>query len=339
MTISRLTFGLVTQLLDLASTGKEDQPEPASQTDPRPSSTAWDRIVEQLGALGVGAVAEEVTLGNDETVERFLDLQAAAHRPGLETFLRLRELTDEALQALRAQAIEAAAKLAPGEASPPSLRLMVDLGQPDPEDVARWLPRHGLTAPEAATPADGLGGGWGQALAFSLFAPDAASALRRLDQIADQLLEAAGRPGIEMPVWLAAFGVGDDGPGGSAAGVIQVAAHALSLGIERIFLAAGPEAGWWPADLRSPPPPLQAFRTLTHQLDGAARITRLTRGQYRIERWDETPRYLLWDSDDSARLPSDLGGPLHVTTALGETHAMEAERLRLTDEPIFVAPA
>jgi hypothetical protein len=215
---------------------------------------------------------------------------------------------------------------------------MVDLGQPDAEDIARWLPRGGMTPPPLGDAAltEGPSGGWGQALAFSLFAPDGAAALRRLDQIGDLLLEAAGRPGVELPVWLAAFGVGDDGPGGSAAGVIQVAAHALSLGIERVFLAAGPDAGWWPADLRAPPPPLQAFRTLTHQLDGATRVARITRGQYLIERLNQRERYLLWDSDGPTGLPAGLRGTIEVTSAVGDTHRMEATQLRLTDEPVFV---
>src|SRR4051812_45649936 len=119
MTITRTSFGLVTQLLDLA-------PFSVEATAPVTASGAWNPVVEQLTGVGVGAMAEEVTLGEDDTVARFLELQTAAHQHGLETFLRLRELSDEALQVLRDQAMEAAAKRAPGEVGPPSLRVMVD---------------------------------------------------------------------------------------------------------------------------------------------------------------------------------------------------------------------
>ena len=115
-----------------------------------------------------------------------------------------------------------------------------------------------------------------------------------------------------------------------------MAAHALALGIERVFLADGPISGWWPDHLRTPPEPLQAFRTLIGRLDGAAGIACLTSGQYRIEIPGHPDRYLLWKSDTASGLPSGLKGRLEVTTALGETHRIDAARLKLTAAPVFV---
>jgi hypothetical protein len=331
MPITRATFGLVTQLLDLTP----DQGEGTEEG----GSSPWAEVLEPVRALGVGALAEEVALGDAETVERFLALQAAAHGMGIETFLRVQELSEEGLQALRERALDAAAKLSPGEMGPPELRVMADLGQPGEEELSRWLSR---AAEEAIggrggdEEAEGPAGAWGQALAFSLFAPDGESAIPALDRVADRLVAVAARPGVEQPVWLAAFGVGAEGPAGDAEGVVQVGAHALAMGVERIFLAAGPEAGWWPADLRSPPPPLLAFRTLSAQLDGASHVVRIGAGQYMIERPDQPERYLLWRSDGNAGLPAGLTGTLVVTPLLGEAQLVDVARFRIRNEPVFV---
>src|SRR5947209_3926823 len=80
MPIHRASFGLVTQLLDLTAA-------PAAAS----SRAAWAPMLERVRDLGAGAMAEEVARGNDATVTRFLELQQAAQRQGLETFLRLRE--------------------------------------------------------------------------------------------------------------------------------------------------------------------------------------------------------------------------------------------------------
>jgi hypothetical protein len=283
----------------------------------------------------VGSIAEEVVLGEETTIERFMALQREAGEAGLQSYLRLRNLTDEALAILRERTAEFLASLPPGEHGPPSLKLIVDLGQPDEADLARWLPRPGQ-GEAFAFRSEGPGGQWSQALAFSVFARDGETALRRLERTALPLLEAALRPGVEQPVWLAAFGA--EAPGGTIdpEAVIQVAAHALALGIERVFLADGPTGGWWPDHLRTPPEPLQAFRTLARSLDGAAGITYLAPGQYRIEFPEQPHRYLLWKTDRSSDLPPDLQGVLEITSALGETRRIAADRLKLTAEPIFV---
>jgi hypothetical protein len=329
MPITSASFGLVTQLLDLTP----DLDEPAA--DGGIAVSPWTAVLEQVQALGVGAIAEEVALGNAETVERFLALQAVAHALGIETFLRVQELSEEGLRALRERALEAGAKLSPGEMGPPELRVMADLGQPGEEELARWLPLPGSEQLEGGV-WEGPAGAWGQALAFSLFAPDGESAIPALDRVADGLVDVAARPGVEQPVWLAAFGVGPEGALGDADGVVQVGAHALARRIERIFLAPGPAVGWWPADLRSPPPPLQAFRTLIAQTVGASDVVRLEPGRYRIVRPEEPERYLLWRSDGTAHLPAGLAGTLVVTSPLGEARHVEAERLRLSSEPLFV---
>jgi hypothetical protein len=331
MLISHASFGLVTQLLDFAAPLGQ---EPSSSLIPHPTSLEdWQPVLEWIAALGAGALAEEVTLGDETTIPRFVQLQREARAAGLETFLRLRNLTDEALATLREAAAEAAAKLAPGESVPPGPRLIVDLGEPDEADLARWLPRPGARRKRDA---GGPGGNWSQALAFSLFAPDGETAIRRLQQIAPPLLDAAQRPGIEQPVWLAAFGAGEPETPEDPDGTIQLAVHALALGIERVFLAEGPAGGWWPHHLRTPPAPLQAFRTLARQLDGAAGISRNAPGQYQISVPGQPERYLLWKSEAGSRPPDALHGQLEVTTPFGEVYHVEAARLKLTPEPIFV---
>jgi hypothetical protein len=282
-----------------------------------------------------------VALGGDETVTRFMELLRQAREQDMELFLRLRGLTDEALSTLRELATEAAARLAPGETGPPNLRPIVDLGEPNEEDLSRWLPPRspGNAGKESRGGwEDGPGGGWSPAIAFSVFAADADAALRRLERVATPLLDASEQPGVELPVWLAAFGVGERGAAESPGGMIKVAAHALALGIERLFLAASPEEGWWPADLRSPPPLLQAFRTLTERLDGAERLTRVAAGQYRIQFPHRPERHLLWSSVGASGLPPDLRGPLEVTSVLGETRRLDRTQFVLTDEPVFVDP-
>src|SRR5712692_1876054 len=108
MPISRASFGLVTQLLDFAA--------PLGDAEAlMPEKGAWGPVLEWAAALGAGALAEEVILGDETTVARFIELQQEARTHGLEIFLRLRELTDEALGTLREMAARAAAKLAPGE--------------------------------------------------------------------------------------------------------------------------------------------------------------------------------------------------------------------------------
>src|SRR3712207_6553092 len=114
MSITRSSFGLITQFLDLGS-------DAATGISGSSSDASWDTLLAPVAALRVGAIAEEVELGDDDTIARFLELQAAAARHGLELFLRLRELADEGLWSLRERAMEAAAKLAPGQAGPPDL--------------------------------------------------------------------------------------------------------------------------------------------------------------------------------------------------------------------------
>jgi hypothetical protein len=331
MPINRASFGLITQFLDADAPLAEERS--SSSFIPHPFSLSdWGPALERTAALGAGSLAEEVVLGDDTTIPRFLQLQDAAAAHGLETFLRLRDLTDEALEMLRQVAAEAAAKLAPGQSSPPGLRLVVDLGQPDEAALARKLQR---PWGERAREPGGPGGNWSQALAFSVFAADGETALRRLERTTLPLLQAARRPGIEQPVWLAAFGVGELGATSDPDGVIQAAVHALALGIERVFLADGPSSGWWPDHLFIPPAPLQAFHILTRHLDGAAHVAHLAPGQYQITFPDQPDCYVLWKSPDISPLPAGLHGPLAITTPLGETRRVEAARLKLTAEPIF----
>jgi hypothetical protein len=335
MPISRASFGLVTQLLDFTAPLGQERPLRSREDDPFADPGILRPPLAWAAALGIGSLAEEVTLGDETTLERFMALQDEASAYDLETFLRLRNLTDEALAVLRERTAEVTANLAPGEPGPPNLKLIVDLGQPDEDDLARWLPRPG----EEETPVfggEGPEGNWSQALAFSVFARDGDTALRRLERVAQPLLDAAQRPGVEQPVWLAALGAEEPGGVADPEAVIQVAAHALSLGIERIFLADGPISGWWPDHLRNPPEPLQAFRTLAAHLDGAAQIACLGPGQYRIEIPEQRDRYLLWGSDNASGLPLGLEGLLGVTNCLGETHRLDSRRLKLTTEPIFV---
>jgi hypothetical protein len=332
--ISRASFGLITQLLDASAPFGEERL--SSSLLPHPSSLSDERrALEGAAALGVGSLAEEVALGDDTTVPRFLQLQHAAAAHGLETFLRLRDLTDEALEVLRQGAAEAAARRAPGEIDPPGVRLVVDLGQPDKADLERWLQRPRGEDPQHPE-GFGPGGHWSQALAFSVFAPDGETAMRRVERIARPLLQASQRPGIEQPVWLAGLGVGEAGATSDPGGVIQAAAHALALGIERIFLADGPAGGWWPDHLHTPPDPLRAFHTLAQRLDGATDILHLAPGQYRIGFPGRPDRCLLWKHPDTATLPAGLHGLLEITTPIGETRHVEAARLKLTAEPIFV---
>ena len=79
--------------------------------------------------------------------------------------------------------------------------------------------------------------------------------------------------------------------------------------------------------------------TLIHQLDGATAITRITSGQYEIERPDATITYLLWNNGGVSRLPSTLHGSLLVTSPTGEIRRVDTAQLNLTGEPIFVVPA
>jgi hypothetical protein len=338
MLIGRASFGLVTQLLDFTAPLGAEASQGQRTDDPFSDPAILRPPLDWAAALGVGSLAEEVVLGEETTIERFMTLQAEAAGYGLETFLRLRNLTDEALFTLRERAAQVAANLKPGEHGAPSLKLIVDLGQPEEADLARWLPRPG----QAGAPLfsdGGPEGNWSQALAFSVFARDGETALRRLERIALPLLEAAQRPGVEQPVWLAAFGAEEPGAAADPDAVIQIAAHALALGIERVFLADGPAAGWWPDHLRTPPEPLQAFRTLARCLDGATGLTQLAPGQYRIEFATQPTRYLLWKTDRNSELPAGLEGRLQVTSPLGGARRIEAGQLRLTAEPIFVAPA
>jgi hypothetical protein len=337
MPIGRTSFGLVTQLLDFTAPFGTEALRGDRKDDPFSSPEVLRPPLGWAAALGVGSLAEEVVLGEETTIERFMTLQEEAGAYGLETFLRLRNLTDEALFTLRERAAQIAPDLKPGEHGSPSLKLIVDLGQPDEADLARWLRRPG----QAGAPLFGEAGpegNWSQALAFSVFARDGETARRRLERTALPLLEAAQRPGVEQPVWLAAFGAEGPGTAADPEVVIQVAAHALSLGIERVFLADGPTGGWWPGHLRTPPEPLQALRTLVRCLDGAAGIVCLAPGQYRIEFAAQPSRYLLWKSDRTSELPAGLEGRLEVTSSLGGVRRIEPGQLKLTAEPLFVTP-
>src|SRR5688572_33090170 len=120
MPISRASFGLITQLLDLADL-------PALPSSPH-AVTPWQTVLPSIRALGAGALAEQVVMGDDDTMTRFMELQREARAEGLDLFLRLQNLTDEALEALRDRAVVTAADQAPGQSAPPTPRLLVDLG-------------------------------------------------------------------------------------------------------------------------------------------------------------------------------------------------------------------
>src|SRR4051794_3111050 len=103
MQISRASFGLVTQLLDLTAetTAGEQRPTGPAVSPYSAAHESWASILTQVRTLGVGSLAEEVAMGGDETVARFMNLLRQAREQELELFLRLRDLTDEAMSTLR----------------------------------------------------------------------------------------------------------------------------------------------------------------------------------------------------------------------------------------------
>jgi hypothetical protein len=139
--------------------------------------------------------------------------------------------------------------------------------------------------------------------------------------------EALGRAPRRLPGWLTALHVGAEVDAPTRA--VQFAAHALALGIEKVFL--GPPWGMPVLE-----PTLQAYGLLGSHLEGASRIAQTARGQYRIEIPGRHNLYLLWAAVGIHRLPSSLQMPLHVTDLTGATRRVEATRLKLTAEPVFV---
>jgi hypothetical protein len=154
--------------------------------------------------------------------------------------------------------------------------------------------------------------------------------------------------GIQQPIWLTLRGEPSDTPAAPdraadlaadpgvrrrtppdvrIARLVKHGAHALALGVPRIFLQLpAADAG---ATLR-------ALRTLATWLDGARRITWLARGQYRAEFADRPNRYLLWADPEIQRLPSSLMGPLTVRDLSGEERRADTSSLRLTASPMLV---
>src|SRR4051812_8828439 len=124
MPIGRATFGLVTQFLDFTAPLGAENPR-RREDDPFSAPGILRPPLAWAAALGVGSLAEEVTLGEETTIERFMALQTEAGAAGLQTFLRLRNLTDEALATLREQTVQFLERLTPGEHGPPTLKLIV----------------------------------------------------------------------------------------------------------------------------------------------------------------------------------------------------------------------
>jgi hypothetical protein len=139
--------------------------------------------------------------------------------------------------------------------------------------------------------------------------------------------------GLHQPIWLTLAEEPDASSGGQTttdarvARLLKYGAHALALGVPKLFLCLEEEdAG----------PTLRALRTFAAWLDGAQRITWLARGQYRAEFLDRPNRYLLWADPEIRRVPSSLQGPLTVWDLTGEARRVETSALRLTESPVLV---
>jgi hypothetical protein len=122
-------------------------------------------------------------------------------------------------------------------------------------------------------------------------------------------------------------GCGHTAADARVARLLKYGAHALALGVPKLFLRLWEEEAG---------PTLRALRTFAAWLDGAQRITWLARGQYRAEFVDRPNRYLLWADPEIRRVPSSLQGPLAVRDLAGDERRVETSNLRLTESPVLV---
>jgi hypothetical protein len=134
--------------------------------------------------------------------------------------------------------------------------------------------------------------------------------------------------GFAQPIWITDLVVPPEPAAEEqAAAIVKLAAHALALGVVRVFLRLGEE---------NPRPALFALGLLAAWMDGARRVTWIARGQYRAEFADRQSRFLLWADPKNERLPSSLQGPLHARDLTGAERRVETSSLRLAESPILV---
>jgi hypothetical protein len=186
-------------------------------------------------------------------------------------------------------------------------------------EITGGEPRDALETVPDATVALVDAAGW----RFSA-ASDDVSALTAAARGAVERAKSASKP---LPCWLTALRVGDaaDAP----ARAVKLAAHALALGVPRVYL----DPPWGSPMIEQT---LRAYAVMIRQLEGALRIALTAHGQYRIEIPGRQNRYLLWADPSIQRRPSSLQGPLSTTDLTGGWRRIEATRLKLEPDPVFV---
>lgn len=313
MLISRETFGV-------------SLPEPLDQ-----ASAAWETLLEEVSQAGAGLVRASWS-GADDPGARQAVAAAAA--------LRLAVVAVCDPSTLRPEGAAGLAEVAEG----PGCHLELGLKEETATDLlngalisAKELPVVlGMGPVHAAAPllpAEGPGA-WDAArvAAISIEVTAEDDDPKRIEGPLRAFVAGLRAQGLQQPLWLTLLGAPPDpdaavGPDAQVARLLKHGAHALALGVPRLFLQLpGEDAG----------PTLRAVRTLATWLDGARRITWLALGQYRAEFVNRPNRYLLWADPEIQRLPSSLMGPLTVRELAGEERRADTSTLRLTASPMLV---
>jgi hypothetical protein len=317
MLISRQTFGV-------------SLPGPLDQ-----ASAAWETLLGEVAQAGAGLVRASWS-GADDAGARQALAAAAARR------LAVVAVCDPAT--LRPEGAACLAAVAEG----PGCHLELSLKEETATDLlngalisARELPVVlGLGPVHAAAPLPPTeaAGAWdsSQVVAIGVEVTAEDDDPKRIEAPLRAFAAGLRARGLQQPIWPTLLGEPIGTPPAPDAAVdpetriarlLKHGAHALALGVPRLFLQLpAADAG----------PTLRAVRTLATWLDGARRITWLALGQYRAEFVDRPNRYLLWADPEIQRLPSSLMGPLTVRDLAGEERRADTSSLRLTASPMLV---
>jgi hypothetical protein len=303
------------------------------------ASSSWEALLEEMTAAGAGMVRVPWSGAEDPTAR-----QAAAAAAALR--LTVVAVCDpDALRPEGAAGLSAVAEAADGAGCYLELRLSHETAT---EVANRALVTAGdlpivlglgpAEAPTPLPPPEDLSR-WDAASIAAVGVEVASGEDDDPKRIEEPLRAFAGglrAHGMQQPIWPTVLGEppapasadhGAAASDGRAARLLKFGAHALALGVPKLFLKRSET---------DPEATLRAIRALAAWLDGARRITWLARGQYRAEFVDRPNRYLLWAEPEIQRLPSSLMGPLTLRDLAGEERRIETTNLRLADSPVLV---
>jgi len=145
----------------------------------------------------------------------------------------------------------------------------------------------------------------------------------------------------DKPIWSTEFGPLHNTPACEAQEnkeigdeLIKSFVVALDVGFEKLFWRTHECPSWIINKEGEKTNAYYAYKTLINKIEGFDSVSKLAEGQYKFK-INEKDIYVLWCDSVSCSLPSEIAGELKVTDYYGNEEAMSANKIILSESPIF----